>query len=78
VSRALGIPCRVVTNFSSAHDTDANLVIEKLYDEDGERISDDDSVWSVHVPKHTHPLSINHSLQKMQKKKRRKKKKIII
>ncbi|KAG7275966.1 hypothetical protein CRUP_008454 [Coryphaenoides rupestris] len=49
VSRALGIPCRVVTNFSSAHDTDANLVIEKLYDEDGERISDDDSVWNFHV-----------------------------
>lgn len=48
VSRALGIPCRVVTNFGSAHDTDANLVIENLYDEDGERISDD-SVWNFHV-----------------------------
>lgn len=48
VSRALGIPCRVVTNFGSAHDTDANLVIENLYDADGERISDD-SVWNFHV-----------------------------
>ncbi|XP_053705327.1 protein-glutamine gamma-glutamyltransferase 2-like [Synchiropus splendidus] len=48
VSRALGIPCRVVTNFGSAHDTDANLVIENLYDQDGERISDD-SVWNFHV-----------------------------
>lgn len=45
VSRALGIPCRVVTNFGSAHDADANLVIENLYDEDGERISEGDSIW---------------------------------
>ncbi|XP_034551955.1 protein-glutamine gamma-glutamyltransferase 2-like isoform X1 [Notolabrus celidotus] len=49
VSRALGIPCRVVTNFGSAHDSDANLVIENLYDEDGERISGGDSVWNFHV-----------------------------
>ncbi|XP_070765894.1 protein-glutamine gamma-glutamyltransferase 2-like [Enoplosus armatus] len=49
VSRALGIPCRVVTNFGSAHDTDANLVIENLYDEDGNRISDGDSIWNFHV-----------------------------
>ncbi|XP_059189614.1 protein-glutamine gamma-glutamyltransferase 2-like [Centropristis striata] len=48
VSRTLGIPCRVVTNFGSAHDTDANLVIEKLYNQDGENISDD-SVWNFHV-----------------------------
>uniref|UniRef100_A0A3Q3IJQ2 protein-glutamine gamma-glutamyltransferase n=1 Tax=Monopterus albus TaxID=43700 RepID=A0A3Q3IJQ2_MONAL len=48
VSRALGIPCRVVTNFRSAHDTDANLVIENLYGEDGERISND-SIWNFHV-----------------------------
>uniref|UniRef100_A0A3Q2G929 Protein-glutamine gamma-glutamyltransferase 2 n=1 Tax=Cyprinodon variegatus TaxID=28743 RepID=A0A3Q2G929_CYPVA len=49
VSRALGIPCRVVTNFGSAHDTDANLVIERLYDENGDRISGDDSIWNFHV-----------------------------
>ncbi|XP_041801501.1 protein-glutamine gamma-glutamyltransferase 2-like isoform X1 [Chelmon rostratus] len=49
VSRALGIPCRVVTNFGSAHDTDANLMIENLYDEDGERISEGDSIWNFHV-----------------------------
>ncbi|KAK0151069.1 Protein-glutamine gamma-glutamyltransferase 2 [Merluccius polli] len=49
VSRALGIPCRVVTNFSSAHDGNANLLIEKLYNEDGERIPDLDSVWNFHV-----------------------------
>ncbi|KAK9515555.1 hypothetical protein VZT92_026191 [Zoarces viviparus] len=49
VSRALGIPCRVVTNFGSAHDTDANLVIENLYDEDGKRLSNGDSIWNFHV-----------------------------
>uniref|UniRef100_A0A672ZN31 Protein-glutamine gamma-glutamyltransferase 2 n=1 Tax=Sphaeramia orbicularis TaxID=375764 RepID=A0A672ZN31_9TELE len=48
VFRALGIPCRVVTNFGSAHDSDASLVIENIYDEDGKRISDD-SVWNFHV-----------------------------
>lgn len=48
VSRALGIPCRVVTNFGSAHDTDANLVIENYYAENGANISDD-SVWNFHV-----------------------------
>ncbi|XP_054638083.1 protein-glutamine gamma-glutamyltransferase 2-like, partial [Dunckerocampus dactyliophorus] len=49
VSRALGIPCRVVTNFGSAHDSNANLTIENHYDEDGKRISDGDSVWNFHV-----------------------------
>uniref|UniRef100_UPI003AACCF21 protein-glutamine gamma-glutamyltransferase 2-like n=1 Tax=Centroberyx gerrardi TaxID=166262 RepID=UPI003AACCF21 len=49
VSRALGVPCRVVTNFGSAHDTNANLLIEKHYDEDGERISGGDSIWNFHV-----------------------------
>ncbi|RVE70317.1 hypothetical protein OJAV_G00063490 [Oryzias javanicus] len=49
VCRAFGIPCRVVTNFGSAHDTNANLVIENLYDENGERIYGGDSVWNFHV-----------------------------
>ena len=44
VSRALGIPCRVVTNFGSAHDKNTNLLIEFLYDEDGEDISAE-SIW---------------------------------
>uniref|UniRef100_A0A7N6AUD5 Protein-glutamine gamma-glutamyltransferase 2 n=1 Tax=Anabas testudineus TaxID=64144 RepID=A0A7N6AUD5_ANATE len=48
VSRALGIPCRVVTNFRSAHDTDANLVIENLYNDNAEKISSD-SIWNFHV-----------------------------
>ncbi|XP_027144053.1 protein-glutamine gamma-glutamyltransferase 2 isoform X2 [Larimichthys crocea] len=48
VSRALGIPCRVVTNFESAHDCNANLVIENVYTPKGEKISQD-SVWNFHV-----------------------------
>ncbi|XP_035237298.1 protein-glutamine gamma-glutamyltransferase 2a [Anguilla anguilla] len=48
VSRALGIPCRVVTNFESAHDTNSNLLIEYYYTADGEN-EGDDSVWNFHV-----------------------------
>lgn len=49
VSRALGIPCRVVTNFESAHDSDANLSIDEAIRLDGERISGGDSIWNFHV-----------------------------
>uniref|UniRef100_A0A8C6S8I9 Protein-glutamine gamma-glutamyltransferase 2 n=1 Tax=Neogobius melanostomus TaxID=47308 RepID=A0A8C6S8I9_9GOBI len=49
VSRALGIPCRVVTNFGSAHDTDANLLIEKIYDMDMSENLSNDSIWNFHV-----------------------------
>lgn len=45
VCRVLGIPCRVVTNFESAHDCDANLSIDKVFRMDGERIQADDSIW---------------------------------
>ena len=45
VSRALGIPCRVVTNYKSAHDTNSNLVIEYYINEKGERIQSRDSIW---------------------------------
>ncbi|KAL7891540.1 hypothetical protein AOLI_G00010160 [Acnodon oligacanthus] len=49
VSRALGIPCRVVTNYLSAHDTNANLVIERYVDENGQlqNISKD-MIWNYH------------------------------
>ncbi|XP_075427948.1 protein-glutamine gamma-glutamyltransferase E-like [Ascaphus truei] len=49
VGRALGLPCRVITNFHSAHDTDRNLSIESYYDESGETVNrSDDSVWNFH------------------------------
>ena len=51
VCRALGIPCRSITNFVSAHDTHGNCTIDTYYDEDGEKIAryNSDSVWNFHV-----------------------------
>ncbi|KAJ8369621.1 hypothetical protein SKAU_G00096490 [Synaphobranchus kaupii] len=49
VSRALGIPCRVITNFQSAHDTNKDLLIELYYTMEGESIRGEDSVWNFHV-----------------------------
>ncbi|KAM7006492.1 protein-glutamine gamma-glutamyltransferase 5 [Tautogolabrus adspersus] len=50
VMRFFGIPCRVVTNFQSAHDNNANLTIDRYHSEDGlvgkESI---DSIWNFHV-----------------------------
>uniref|UniRef100_A0A8C5HWD1 protein-glutamine gamma-glutamyltransferase n=2 Tax=Gouania willdenowi TaxID=441366 RepID=A0A8C5HWD1_GOUWI len=50
VMRVLGIPCRVVTNFDSAHDTNDNLVIEEYYSETGQKLNHTkDSIWNFHV-----------------------------
>ena len=44
--RVLGVPCRVVTNYNSAHDTNGNLVIEEFYDELGKKLPHSkDSIW---------------------------------
>ncbi|KAM8758068.1 protein-glutamine gamma-glutamyltransferase 2 [Acanthopagrus schlegelii] len=48
VSRALGIPCRVVTNFNSAHDTNSNLVIEQYIDEKGSLMKSREMIWNYH------------------------------
>ncbi|KAM5136063.1 protein-glutamine gamma-glutamyltransferase E-like isoform 2-T2 [Mantella aurantiaca] len=49
VSRALGLPCRVITNYNSAHDTNGDLSIEKYFNLQGdpEELSDD-SIWNFH------------------------------
>lgn len=55
VCRALGMPARSVTNFSSAHDTDCSLIIDTVMckNEKGglDKIPElcNDSVWNFHV-----------------------------
>ena len=55
VCRALGLPCRPVTCYSSAHDTNKSLTIDKYYDENGEELKGipgapgiSDSIWNFH------------------------------
>lgn len=48
VSRALGIPCRVITNFLSAHDTNSNLILERYIDEKGDLIQTKEMIWNYH------------------------------
>ncbi|KAH6947542.1 hypothetical protein HPB50_019687 [Hyalomma asiaticum] len=51
VLRALGIPCRPVTNYYSAHDTHSSLTVDQFYDDNGEAIEklNKDSIWNFHV-----------------------------
>lgn len=55
VCRALGIPCRSVTNFVSAHDTNSSLTIDKFFSKDGNELEGGpdgdnwDSIWNFHV-----------------------------
>ena len=39
VCRALGLPCRSVTNFVSAHDTNASLTVDKFFSGDGRELT---------------------------------------
>ncbi|XP_039988047.1 protein-glutamine gamma-glutamyltransferase 2 [Xiphias gladius] len=48
VLRCLGIPTRLITNFSSAHDSDGNLLIEFMLNENMETIGRKDSTWNFH------------------------------
>ncbi|KAM5135806.1 protein-glutamine gamma-glutamyltransferase 6-like [Mantella aurantiaca] len=49
VMRCLGIPTRIVTNFSSARDTNVNLCIDTFYDAEGNNLGGSDTIWNFHV-----------------------------
>ena len=50
VARCLGIPCRVITNYMSAHDTHRSITVDRFFDEDGEPVKklNKDSIWNFH------------------------------
>ncbi|KAL5022286.1 hypothetical protein ScPMuIL_001441 [Solemya velum] len=49
--RTLGLPCRSITNFSSAHDCDGSISIDVHWTKDWELMEDfnADSIWNFHV-----------------------------
>ncbi|KAJ0023483.1 hypothetical protein NQD34_003382 [Periophthalmus magnuspinnatus] len=48
--RFFGIPCRVVTNYQSAHDNNKNLIVDVYHPDYGVRdMPSKDSVWNYHV-----------------------------
>ncbi|XP_040186223.1 protein-glutamine gamma-glutamyltransferase E-like [Rana temporaria] len=48
VFRCLGIPTRVITNFNSAHDKNANLFLDMSYNSHGTS-NEQDMIWNFHV-----------------------------
>ncbi|XP_063376431.1 annulin isoform X1 [Cydia fagiglandana] len=51
ICRALGIPCRPVTGYDAAHDSQGSLTVDIIKDEDGNTLDHftQDSVWNYHV-----------------------------
>lgn len=51
ITRCVGIPSRIITNYSSAHDTQASLTVDYFVDDDGKIMEEmnSDSIWNYHV-----------------------------
>ena len=49
ILRCLCIPCRSVTNYSSAHDTDNTMTIDTFFTAQNEELAHSDSIWNFHV-----------------------------
>ncbi|CAG7824579.1 unnamed protein product [Allacma fusca] len=50
ICRALGIPCRPVTNYGSAHEKEEySFTVDHYIDEDGKKVEGVDSSWTFHV-----------------------------
>ncbi|XP_005181682.2 annulin isoform X2 [Musca domestica] len=51
IARTLGIPSRIVTCYSSAHDTQASLTVDIFIDENNKKLDAEttDSIWNYHV-----------------------------
>lgn len=51
IARAVGLPSRIVTNYSSAHDTQASMTVDYFVDDDGKIMEEmnADSIWNYHV-----------------------------
>ncbi|XP_034945825.1 annulin-like [Chelonus insularis] len=49
--RALGIPSRVVTNYSSARDAEGSVTVDYIVDAEGKAVEDinSDSIWTFHT-----------------------------
>ncbi|EDV31392.1 uncharacterized protein Dana_GF14572, isoform A [Drosophila ananassae] len=51
IARSLGIPARIITCYSSAHDTQASLTVDVFIDENNKKLEAEttDSIWNYHV-----------------------------
>ncbi|XP_044250920.1 annulin-like [Drosophila takahashii] len=49
IARSLGIPARIITCFSPAHDSDSSLTMDIFVDKNNKKLDHKDSIWNFHV-----------------------------
>jgi hypothetical protein len=67
VCRALGIPCRIVTNYSSAHDSDGTATVDVHWNNKGQPVEEwnRDATWYVqHATLSTCSIKFNYLILK--------------